>query len=214
MSTLNISIGFLIRFAVLDWNFSHINARLLANKFDISDMSFLVMGWHLILRKFALFANFHGPLSSRNCVVSWVWHHIIVVLFRNLRRLLSPCIYSRKKTRCFDGPQIVRRHSRSCLDLWHQHRSWAIQTSNDSSRSKRTLVTLAKQGHTVIEYASHALNKAEQNYSATEKECLGVVWALQKFAMHLEGSSFKVITDHKPLTYLLSPKEPRGKLAT
>ena len=39
------------------------------------------------------------------------------------------------------------------------------------------------------------------------------MWALQKFAMYLEGSSFKVITDHKPLTYLLSLKEPRGKLA-
>ena len=34
-----------------------------------------------------------------------------------------------------------------------------------------------------------------------------------KIAMYLEGSSFKVITDLKPLTYLLSLKEPCGKLA-
>ena len=75
-------------------------------------------------------------------------------------------------------------------------RQFAVETDT----SNIGLGVVLRQGHTVIEYASRALNKAEQNYSATEKECLGVVWALQKFAMYLEGSSFKVITDHKPLT--------------
>ena len=88
-------------------------------------------------------------------------------------------------------------------------RQFAVETD----ASNIGLEAVLRQGHTVIEYASRALNKAEQDYSATEKECLGVVWALQKFAMYLEGSSFKVITDHKPFTYLLSLKEPRGKLA-
>ena len=71
---------------------------------------------------------------------------------------------------------------------------------------------LTQQGR-VIEYASRVLTATEKNYSATEKECLGVVWALEKFAMYLEGFHFKVITDHKPLTYLMQLKEPRGKLA-
>jgi hypothetical protein len=32
--------------------------------------------------------------------------------------------------------------------------------------------------------------------------------------MHLKCFHFKVITDHKPLTYLVQLKEPRGKIAS
>ena len=54
--------------------------------------------------------------------------------------------------------------------------------------------TINETNH-VIAYASRNLNSAESRYSASEKECLAVVWAIRKFKPHLEGYSFKIM-DH------------------
>ena len=55
-----------------------------------------------------------------------------------------------------------------------------------------------------IAYWSHKLNKAEFNYSATEKELLAIVLACEHWAGYLEGSQCPILirTDHQPLTWL------------
>ena len=63
----------------------------------------------------------------------------------------------------------------------------------------------------MIEYASRTLNKAEGNYSTTEKECLAIVWAVHKFRHYLIGAHFLLEIDHKPLEWLESTKASKSR---
>lgn len=63
-----------------------------------------------------------------------------------------------------------------------------------------------------IHFASRSLSKTEEKYSVPEKEMLAIFWALQTFRNYLYGSKFKILTDHQPLTFTLSPKNTNAKL--
>lgn len=65
----------------------------------------------------------------------------------------------------------------------------------------------------VICYLSRSLTKSERKYTTTERECLAVLFAVEKLRMYLEGVHFTVITDHHSLTWLHRLKDPVGRLA-
>lgn len=58
----------------------------------------------------------------------------------------------------------------------------------------------------VISYASRSLSDTERRYSQTEKEALALVWACERFHIYIYGSQFELLTDHKPLECIFSPK--------
>ena len=64
----------------------------------------------------------------------------------------------------------------------------------------------------IICCASQILNKSEQNYSATKKECLSVVTGIKNFRNYLTANHFKVYMDHYSLQWLRSMKSESALL--
>lgn len=86
-------------------------------------------------------------------------------------------------------------------------------TTDASNVAVGAILSQIKDGADLpIAYASRTLNVSECNLSTIEKELLAIVWATKYFRPYLYGRKFKVITDHKPLTWLFSIKEPNSKL--
>ncbi|GFX81224.1 retrovirus-related Pol polyprotein from transposon 17.6 [Trichonephila clavipes] len=68
------------------------------------------------------------------------------------------------------------------------------------------------QNHRPIAFASRTLNKAERNYTVTERECLAVIWALNMFKTYFGSLPVKVITDHAALTKLTNGKNVSSRM--
>jgi hypothetical protein len=63
-----------------------------------------------------------------------------------------------------------------------------------------------------VAYASRSFNRAEKNCSMVEKELAAIVWGIKHFRPYLYGRKFKIISDHKPLTWIMSVKDPGSRL--
>ena len=63
-----------------------------------------------------------------------------------------------------------------------------------------------------IAYASRALNNAEGNYPTIEKELLAIVWGCKYFRQYLYRRKFSIVTDHRPLIWIFSVKNPSSRL--
>ena len=64
----------------------------------------------------------------------------------------------------------------------------------------------------VVYYASKTLNKAQRNYTTTEKELMVVVYALDNFRAYLVRSDIIIFTDHLALKYMLTKKNAKARL--
>ena len=63
-----------------------------------------------------------------------------------------------------------------------------------------------------VGYFSKTLSKEQRNFSATESECLAVVWAVLMLRPYLEGSHFIVSTYQNALRWMMTLNDPTGRL--
>ena len=55
-------------------------------------------------------------------------------------------------------------------------------------------------------YANKTLSSVERRYLQTGKEALALVWSVERFHVYLLGREFELVTDHKLLEIIYSPK--------
>ncbi|XP_036335192.1 uncharacterized protein LOC118745701 isoform X1 [Rhagoletis pomonella] len=63
-----------------------------------------------------------------------------------------------------------------------------------------------------IAFASRAFTKGESNKSTIEQELAAIHWTITHFSPYIYGIQFLVKSDHRPLTYLFTMKNPSSKL--
>lgn len=106
--------------------------------------------------------------------------------------------------------QLVSAPILTCPDF---SKPFVLQTDASAFGIGAVLTQQFEDGEKVISYLSRSLTRSERNYSTTERECLSVIWAVEKLRYYLEGTQFTVITDHASLVWLHNLKDPSGRLA-
>lgn len=79
--------------------------------------------------------------------------------------------------------------------------------------SSHAIGAVLSQNGRPITMISRTLSPAEETYATNERELLAIVWALKNLRHYLYGvNNLNIFTDHQPLTFSISDKNPNSKL--
>jgi hypothetical protein len=125
---------------------------------------------------------------------------------RKLTRKNEPFIWGREQVESFENLKKSLSKA-SSLGYFDRHKKTQVICDAGPVGIGCVLVQENSKGESrVIMYASRALTRIERKYSQTEKEALSIVWACERLHMYLVGTEFELLTDHKPLQFIFSPK--------
>lgn len=138
----------------------------------------------------------------RRVVGTFSWYRRFIPEFSTIITLITALTKTRCKFQWTAECEAAFRKIKECLVsasiLFCPDYSlpFHIQTDASGFGIGAVLSQPHSDGEKVVCYLSRSLTKQERNYTTTERECLAVVWAIEKLHPYIEGVEFSVITDH------------------
>ena len=123
----------------------------------------------------------------------------------------EPLSWSPEHERCFESlkGKLVESPILALPDL---SKTFCLRTDASNKALGAVLFQYVNSVPQPVSYASRKLLDREVNYATVEKECLAIVWAIDKFKYYLFGREFILETDHRPLQYLQSSRGKNSRL--
>lgn len=191
---------------------------------EIAYLGYVVdkFGLHVDPRKVEAILNVPMPgnvKEIRSFVGMASWYRRFVP---NFATIIAPLCELTKKNKKFNfTPECehafnsIKQHliSAPILTCPDFERPFTLQTDASAYGIGAVLTQEFEDGEKVIAFLSRSLTRQERAYTTTERECLAVIWAMEKLRPYLDGIKFTVITDHHSLLWLDRLKNPTGRLA-
>ena len=99
-----------------------------------------------------------------------------------------------------------------CLRRVDPERRFTLHTDWSTKGLGAVLTQVDDEGREgMVACISRSLNVHEAKYPAWKGELLAVVWAVKHFKPYLAGRDFSVVTDHRPLLWLMTTPELTGQ---
>ncbi|GFV32783.1 retrovirus-related Pol polyprotein from transposon 17.6 [Trichonephila clavipes] len=160
--------------------------------------------------KHRIFTGDHAPINQRAYRVSPTERRII---HEQVQKMLDEGIVQPSESP-WSSPIVLSLLKSGVEFHWGPEEVEAFNSLKKALTSDPVLGMYDERASTEIHTdASGTLTKAEKNYSTTERECLAIVWATNKFRPYIFGKHFTVVTDHHSLCWLMNLKDPSGRLA-
>ena len=114
-----------------------------------------------------------------------------------------------KEQQCSFGKIKIAIATAPILAIVDPHKPFVVETDASATAIGAVLI----QDGRPIAFESKKLNRAQQNYSAYERELFVIVHALKKWRHYLYGATFDVLFDHESIKWFTSQSDLKGSKA-
>ncbi|CAF1483246.1 unnamed protein product [Rotaria sordida] len=117
---------------------------------------------------------------------------------RSQKSQATPIILSDEELHAFNELKRILTND-LVLRILDQTLPFKIQTDASKIGIGAVLMQTHPNGDLPVAYLSKKFTTTQMNWLATEQECYAIIWAIEKWHKYLDGRSFIIETDHKPL---------------